>query len=472
MTTPGGPGGQWPHQQGGFPPPSGGGYGDQQYQYPQQYPANGPQQQPYYPQQQGAFPVPPAGPPTRRRRGLVIGLVVALVVAAGAVGSWFAFRQSDSVAAGAATPTDAAMSFATSFGSGDVVGLLSALTPGEAALLTDPLVESTNELKRLGVVKPDADPRNLTGLEIQTANLTFDESQAEQVNDHLTITKLTGGTITVTADLSALPFADEYLDAIMADAGVTSPEEGRRTQTVDIGEVVRAGGEPLRIATVKVGDEWYPSLFYSVADYALADLGEQWPQQPIAANGAASPNEAVQQLVQAALDSDITRVIELLPPDEMGVLQDLGPLLVDAVGSATPTGAQLTKLETETSEVAGGTRATVVALEVEIPGEGTFSLTKDGDCYQLTVQDQSDQLCADQLSALVEEQAGADVPDAARQAISNIGTSVLQQGLGVVTTEVDGKHYVSPVRTMTELGMTFLRGMEPADFKTMLEGGF
>ncbi|PXY22922.1 flagellar basal body protein FliL [Prauserella muralis] len=483
MTQPG-PGDQWPQQPGGYPPPG----------PPQQYPGGPQQQQPYpgppaygaqpgyatrpgaaapqgpggYGPPPGAYPVPPT-PPRRSRRGLVIGLVVALVVAVGGVGTWFAFFQSDSAASGAATPNEAAMNLANALSGGDVVGLLSTLAPAEAALLTDPVAESTEELKRLGVLKPDADPKALTGLEVTTRDLRFDEQQAERVNDHLTITKLTGGTLTVSADVAAMPFTEDYLDALLDEADVEGLPQGGQSRTLDISQMVRAGGEPVRIATVQVDGEWYPSLFYSIADYGLRAEGLSWPREPLPARGADSPNAAVQQTVQAALDGDLRRVIELLPPDELAVLHDVGPVLLRAAGDPEPSGVKITSLETETSEVTGGTRATVTALELQIPGQGTVSLRKEGDCYQATIDGATERVCGDQLASMAAGQADDSIPPAARQAVANLGAGVMRQGLGVVTTEVDGAHYVSPFRTFTELGMTFLRSMQPEDLKAFLE---
>ncbi|MFD2395877.1 hypothetical protein ACFSVJ_01775 [Prauserella oleivorans] len=180
----------------------------------------------------------------------------------------------------------------------------------------------------------------------------------------------------------------------------------------------------------------------------------------------------MQQTVQAALEGNLRRVIELLPPDEMGVLHDVGPLILDEMSSFTgaPEDVRITKLETETSEVSGGTRATITALDLELGSQGSMSLAKDGDCYQATFQGQTERLCADQLAAIVEQEADSGMPQAARDALTNLGAGVMKQGLGVVTTEVDGKHYVSPLRTFTELGMTVLRSMQPEDVQAMMEG--
>ncbi|PRX45116.1 hypothetical protein B0I33_110215 [Prauserella shujinwangii] len=504
MTHPG-PGGHWqppqgtPRHHGGFPPPGpadGSPPPSSQYpqspQYPQhpqqpqhppnaQYPAGGPQQA--YPAQQYPPPFPPpqqpgvayAGPaapepPRRGRRGLVIALVAVLVAVLGGGATWFALSRGDSVAAGADTPDEAAARLATALGDGDVVGLLSALAPAEAAVLVDPVSDTTAELKRLGVLDESADPESLSGLRISTEGLRFDEAQAEQVNDHLTITKLTGGTLTIDVDLARLPLAGDFLDAVLSADERRALEGARRSRTVDVADLVREAGEPIRIATVRVDGEWYPSLFYTVADYALRDAGEPWPQQSIPAVGADSPNDAVRALVQAALDADPRRVIELLPPDEMAVLHDAGPALVAAAGQdLEPAGAEIVRLETETSEVTGGTRATLTELELrQAGGPGTFSLVRDGDCYRVTVDGDSQQVCADQFGVLVARESDTPFPPEARQALQSFGTGLVRQGLGVVTTEVDGKHYVSPLRTLNEVGLTVLRSFDREDLLTLL----
>ncbi|SFQ56495.1 hypothetical protein SAMN05421810_109242 [Amycolatopsis arida] len=503
MTQPG-PDGQWAQHGGpqqGWPPPQHPGQPSPQHSYPQHpYPQH-PYPQSQYPQSQypgqpdpqqsypapgtpaqghpQAFPqaawdahgTPPQEPPRRSRRGLVIGLVVALVVAIGGGATWFALAQRGSAAAGAATPTEAVQNLADSLGTGDVVGLLGTLAPAEAALFTDPLEETTRELKRLRILDESADPTALSGVELKPENLAFDAAQEERVNDHVTITKLTGGTFTVTADLSKVPLADAFLDAMLSRSERRELEQGPQTETVDIAEVVREIGEPIRIATVNVDGAWYPSLLYTIADYALRAQGEAWPRQSIPAGGADSPNEAVRQLVQAALDADVRRVIELLPPDEMGVLHDAGPAILESLGTdLEPSGVDVTRLETQPTQVNGGTRATVTALELTHTARGeTMSLVRESDCYRMAMGARTEQLCANELAGIVEEEADSGVPPEARQALRSLGTGLLQQGLGVVTTEVDGKHYVSPFRTFTEVNLTVLRSLRPEDVAALLK---
>ncbi|KAA9154528.1 flagellar basal body protein FliL [Amycolatopsis acidicola] len=393
---------------------------------------------------------------------MIIGLVAALVVAVGGGATWIALSQSSG---GSDTPTEAALTLASSLGNADVVGVLGSLAPAEASMFTDPVQAVTDELKRLQVLDASADPNKLSGLKISTANLTFDEAGAEQVNDHVTITKLTGGTITVTGDPTQLPLAKGFLDAVPGGLDSSGPE----TETIDIGQEVRQSGEPIRIATVQVDGEWYPSLLYTIADYALQESGQKWPSTSIPANGAGSVNDAVKETVQAVLDADVRRVIELLPPDEMAVLHDAGPAIVDALGSdAEPSGAKVVDLQTESSTVDGGTRATLTSLVVQGPDGETYSFKKNGSCYEATVEGESRSLCAQDLAEQLADEAGSSLPGSVEQVLEHLSAGVLAQGVGVIVTESGGKYYVSPLRTLVEQGVTVLRALQPGDITALL----
>ncbi|GAB2970558.1 flagellar basal body protein FliL [Amycolatopsis acidiphila] len=457
MTTPEQPG--WEQQQPGWQPPTQPYYAQQG--YPQQQPGYGYGYPP--PQQPGYGPAQPQ-PPRRRRRGLIIGLVIALVAVVGGGTTWYLLAQGGS---GAATPTEAALKLTSSLGNGDLVGVLNSLAPAEAALFTDPVQDATGELKRLQVLDGSADPKALSGVGVKTQNLTFDEAGAQQVNDHVTITKLTGGTLTVTSDFGKLPLAKQFLDE--AVPGGARSAQGQETKTIDIAEEVRKSGEPVRIATVKVDGEWYPSLLYTVADYALKDAGEPWPSTSVPAAGAASANDAVKDILQAGLDADIRRVIELLPPDEMGALHDAGPAILKAAeGQTEPTGAKVLDLRTQTSPVTGGTRATLTSLRLQDPSGEVYTFAKDGDCYQLSGEGHSERMCADDVANRIEDETGS-VPSQVRSVLQHLTGGILKQGVGVVTTQVNGKYYVSPIRTLTEQGMTVLRSLQPGDITALLK---
>ncbi len=509
MTYP--PGGQWqpndPNQPGGGPfPAQPGGYPQQGYGqgYPQQggYPQTGPQgfqqqpqtgpqgfQQPQYGQQppqygqqqygqqdqygqQGQYGqqpqwggVPGGGygeAPKRKRKGPIIGAIAAVVVVALGVGAtFFVLNRSDAGNGGEDNPTQAATNLVNSLSQGDVLGVLESLTPAESSLLVDFNAKTTKRLQELNVYKKDADPNKLHGASIQAANLKYDEKGAEKVNDHLTITKLIGGTVTFHADLSELPLTDEFMDAAFPDGVNSEPTD----EKVDIAKVVRENGEPIRIATVKVDDKWYPSLFYTIADYALQSAHKDWPAKPIANNGAGNADDAVKELVQAAINGDVERVIELLPPDEMGALHDAGPALLEEMGN-TPgaSGVEVTKLETESTEAeSGGTRVMLKEIEVKADGE-TYHVTKSGDCYTAEGEGQTQKLCAGDIA---DQMGGNGMSRDMQQALTHVASGLLKN-TGVVATEVDGKWYVSPLRTYSELGLSAMSDLTPEDVIAMV----
>ncbi|MGW6931725.1 flagellar basal body protein FliL [Lentzea sp. NPDC054927] len=501
MSYPGGGGGQWqpqnnPYgqqqpQQGGYPQQQGGyqqggpqGYPQQQPGgYPQQggYPQTGPQgfpQQGYpqtgpqgFPQQgfeQQPFGYAPMGgePPKKKRTGLVITAVVAVLLLIGGGVTFFALKKSDPAAnAGQDTPAVAAKNLIEQLGSGDVVGIMASLAPAEAALSKDYMDSMTKEMKRLEILKPEADPNKMSGVEFKSENIKFDEAKAEKINDHLTINKLVEGKITVTSDISKVPLTDKLMDAIGDKVSLTKSE----TKTWDITAEVQKRGTPIGIASIKVGDKWYPSAFYTIANVGLEEEKLKWPQQGFAPQGAGSAEDAAKELVNAALDGDLKKVISLLPPDEAGVLQDLGPLLLEQAGTVKPTGAKLNALETDVKDVTGGKQVTVKKLSVTAEGE-TVTITRDGDCYAADVPGQGSQkLCADDITQLLQQQGKSKIPTAAVEVIGRVAASVMKTGVGVVSTEVDGKWYVSPIRSYYELALTVFRGFEPKDVDALIE---
>jgi hypothetical protein len=404
--------------------------------------------------------MPPEAP--KKRKGLVIGVVAAVIaVAAGGGVTWWALNRG-SAPAGAESPTAAATSLVNAIGQGDVAGLLTGLAPAERDLMTTLNSETTKELQRLEVYKKDVDPNKIQGFELKTEGLEFDEANAEKVNDHLTITKLVKGKVTISSDASKLPFTEDFIELAFPRGMNAKPE----TETVDIAEIVKDNdGEPIRIATVNVDGEWYPSLFYTIADYGLQDSKKKWPKTSIPAKGADNPGDAVKEMADAALDGNITRVIELLPPDEMAVIHDLGPMIVDMTkGDVESSGIKITKLETETADVEGATKVLLKEFEAEKDGE-RVRVTKDGECYAAEADGKKEQFCADDAAT---EIGGKKMAPEAKKALTNLVKGMIAN-TGLVTTKVDGKWYVSPIRSITDLEVTALKSLEPEDIKALLK---
>ncbi|WP_214404856.1 hypothetical protein [Pseudonocardia lacus] len=467
-----------PYQGGGA---GGGWYGQgQQPGYPQQQPGWGPppQGQPYPGQQQGwagqqptaTLPggPPPGGPqpgwggaqpppgysaPPRRRGPIIIAIVAVLALAGGAFGvvTWLSGRG------GSDTPAAALQAFTQDLNSQNLIDAASRLHPAEAQLAADAGDVLVDELVRLNVLKPNAE----LGLgSIEFKDLQIDEAAAEQVRDDLVINKVTGGQIISQQGFGDLPFTDEFAQKAFPDGMV--PTTNAPT-TVDIKDLVEQNGEPLRMASVKVGSEWYVSLFYTAADYGLRAEGEQWPAQSVPAVGADTAQAAVQDTVQAILDQDMRRIIELMDPAELQVLHDTGEVIIDNAGTGSPSGAKLLELETTETTVRGHTALQLKRAVIEADGSrGTIE--RDGDCIVATEDGGAPQrVCsADILDSL---------GDAGDPTLERLAPRVVQAifDVQIVTNEVDGKHYFSPGQTTISLFGSALGVLEPQDITALLE---
>lgn len=438
--------------------------------YPQQpggyYPQTGPQAAQGYPQPAGQYgpygqygPPPGYPQPRKSRRGVIIGAIVAVIaIAAGSVVTVWALNSSD-VQAGAPSPTAAADNLVNAINKGDLAGFFATLAPAESSIMVDLNKDMTEEFKRLEIYKQDADPNEIKGAEIKTADLKYDESGAEKINDHLTITKLVGGKLILDSDVSKLPFTERFLDAAFPQGLDAKPDH----EEIDIAEATKNGKEPIRIATLKVDDQWYPSLFYTIADYALRDAKKDWPARGIAGNGAGSPQDAVRDLAQAAADGNLKRVIELLPPDEMGVLHDAGPAIIEEAGKVKSSGIKITKFDADTQNVTRGKKVVINALEAEADGE-KVAVRRDGDCYSYQADGDSGKFCADQVAEMIDK----NISGPAKAALVHLASGMLKN-TGIVTTEVDGKWYVSPLRSFTDVELTVLKSLTADDVYALLK---
>lgn len=461
----------------------------QQWQQPQQQwqqpPGEYPQtaQFPQYQQYQqgpptGGFPqvgYGPPQPPKKPRRGLIIGMVVALVALVGGGATWLALSLSGS--AGAASPGEAADTLMSAVQDGDLIGMMDSLTPAEASVLSDMVADYVEELKRIEVLDPSADGQNLTGIDIEaTEEMVFDDGRAKKLNNRVTMAALTDGTLQLSGKFSDVPLAKSFKDAIIPPQEQAEIDQQSPNETLDIGAMVRETGEPIYIATVEVDGEWYPSLFHTIAYYALEYTGDQWPATPTPAVGAATPNEALKALVEAIRTTDIQKVIEIMPPDEMAVLHDLGPLLIEKVNAEPESQRdmpfEVVKLETDEEDVSGGTRLTLRSLEVRVTdgsGPSTIAVTKAGDCYTLTTDGRPQQMCAADLAEQMRQDVPDNIPPQAVEPVIEIVQAFYTESVGVVTTEVDGKHYVSPLRTYSDIGLTLLKSVEPEHMRALIQ---
>jgi len=469
------------------------GYQPQNQGFPQQ--SQGfPQQNQGFPPQQGYQPQPgqgwqgqqgPAGwqpqngtPPKKRNLGVIITAVVVVLAIAAGVTIWLVSKKDSTTALGGqANPRAAASDMLLSLSDKDVVGVAQQLDPAEAQLSKDMSGDIVGELKRLQIIRSDVSTDQLSGVRIKTQNLTFDDAKQESVNDHVTIVKLTGGTITLTSGSGTQPFTDKIKKAAGSQLNQFTP----KTQTINIAdEIKKNGGEPVRIATVKRGDKWYPSIFYTLADNWLMQAQKDNPAlkakdlaTPIARVGGGSPEDAVTGLVDKATKGDYEAVIGMLPPDEMGVLYDYGKRMFAAgklkMGDTPSNMPRVSNLKFTTTDVTGGKKVSLQNATIEADGK-TTTITVDAPAGKVTVdQDgRKQEFTGDNvLQQISGSSRSAQMPPQVADMIKREFKQLLT--VGIVTTQVDGKWYVSPLRTFSGVLTTMLQGLQPADIEFLLQ---
>jgi len=302
------------------------------------------------------------------------------------------------------------------------------------------------------------------------------DPSTETINDHLQIVKLTGGTITITSDPNQIPLSDSIKKSFAAEIQQAQPQ----SQTLDIADAVaKNGGQPLRLATVKHGQQWYVSLFYSIADNAVhqAKLSNPAAADYIQPIGAGSPEDAVNGLIKQAQDGSLEGVIARLAPDEMAVLHDYGKLLIQQSGTGDLTnqmndlGVSIDNVTWAVSDVTGGKKVSVQSLSLTADGQSATITRQSDGSVTVALPDQPEvNLNQDSIDSYLTDAVGsADLDQQTLDIIKREFTQVI--GLGIVTVQVgDGPDnwYISPVRSFSDVVVSLLKGLQPGDIEHLI----
>jgi hypothetical protein len=446
---------------------------------PPQGPSQGPPPgyQNYPPQQENLPPgyqpyqPPPQQQPHSNRGKLIASVAAVVVLAGGGTATYLALSSSGS--SGAGSPTAAVQRVVGDLQQSDLIGVLDDLAPGERTALSGAAQSDIDSLKRLGVLSPDANGNSISGISIKTNAITY--GKPVTINDHVQVVPITGGSVDVSADAAKLPFTQKILSLMTG--------QPRVNQHVQI---------PLgtRIAAEKVGDSWYTSIFYTIADTAAKHTVPS-PADAIPARGAATPEDAVLSFVRAAMNRDYRGLIGLISPDELGALHDYGGMLgrsVSVVPSMGSSGVTLKTLQLNRTDISGGVRLTPSKIVISKDGQ-ELTITHQGNCFAVSAKGHQKSYCA---ADLIDQIAGAipSVTCIASGSVSSIpgsphhsSSSCTGQhhnftpeqktalthlvsglfGLGVDTAESGGKWYITPIRTYADMTSTVLGALQGND---------
>ena len=476
---------------------------------------------------------PEGTPAGRGSKGKIIAAVAAVVVLLAGVLVTVKLVSSRSADGGASSPDEAVENMIGSLEENDLLGVLDMFAPWERDAAKGLLEDYLDNAQDAGYVADDADLSNVGGYTLTVDGL---EVQSTEVNERIANVALVGGTAHFTTEFDELPLGAEALEQLEEATGGEDPED------VDTsGDLADLDLPP--ITTIEDDGRWYVSLFYTIAESAraAADAPAPTTEGAVPAVGADSPEEAVDEMISAIERVDVERMIELTPPDEMGVLHDYAPLFLDELEPFEGGSVDFHDAEYRVEDVDGGRKvipthfvvdatgdfdtttvtydrtddrvsllvdqdgsATEVALvqldggtgfDVDGPGldlsgqvleadGGTLAIdvngtvdgedlsakltaTPDGDCILVSgdatsggeTEPIAEQLCPEDFSE--EGLSFAGSPVALADVLDNMGELVQFDNfsrlfdLGIVTVEVDGDWYVSPLRSTTELVGTF-----------------
>ncbi|MGH2784519.1 MAG: hypothetical protein ACRDJ1_04620 [Actinomycetota bacterium] len=402
------------------------------------------------------IPPPPAmpeetvivSPGPRRRPAAYLAVLIGLVAMAG--GAVFFARSLGSAEGGADTPVAAVQRLFDALGNEDALGMLETLLPSEREELSGPIQDLTRELGRLGILSDDVDLGSIQGVELDFSGLTF---STKQIASGLSVVTLDAGTSTYSVDPARSPLGD-FVRGFMPD---------------EANQVVRGtddlSDEDISIATVKEGDKWFVSLWYTVAEGARSSAGAPVPPfgNGLVARGEATPEAAVEAFIRSAVLLDVRRLIELTPPEEARALHDYAPLFIDVAEAGAREARKHYSAEVSVLKLNGtetGDKAVVKVAELEfsfsIPALG-IAAEYDGECVTIEGgffgSDQPQRQCGSGLRAI-------PVP----------GFSGLQQPeIGFVAVREGGQWYVSPTRTLFNGIVETLKALDRADLEMFVK---
>lgn len=405
-----------------------------------------------------------APPPRRSRTKVVVGIVGVLALVG--AGVFAVSRLSGGESGGADTPEAAVESLFTALDAEDLLGAIDVLLPAERDTFRGPAEQFFDEMRRLEVLSEDADPTDLGGFDLL---LEIDEMAVETTNvDDIANVQVTGQ-VSATVDGEELPIGDLILDNVDADPAELDTRSDSEEFTVPV-------------TVVEDDGRWYVSAFYAVAEQARQGLsfdGEEEltiPETGVTPVGGDSPEDAMDNMIEALEGLDVEAMIASLNPDEWGALQRYAPLFLDDAEEAIAEADELSiSIDDPVYEVTGSGDARSIEIselhaELTAQGEtGTIDYT-DG-CWIVEAEGESFNSCdlGEEIPDLDETfddpQPVQEFLDAASAAFEDYDNP------GLIVEQVDGQWYLSPLATMSEQFFALTGALDRDELDQLIETG-
>jgi hypothetical protein len=373
----------------------------------------------------------PDGPKPKRRGVLVaVSVGAALAIAAGGAGALLALRGNG----GAGSPEDAAEAFLTELSSLDLAKITARIAPSEQDLI-DPYMEAIENPGAMSADQKKTNEALEAARDAMSVELNGLEFASEAIAEGVDRTAVTGGTVTLDADIDKLADAAVELVSINGSSlsGLTeglalgweastgdqldlqfddslTREEIRDELdaffpvTKEISDLVKMVElEDLFVVTVKEDGRWFSSPSMTVAQYLYessgksnADLGDPIPDGEM--KGASKPAEAAANFVEGirtAFDKqDIRELAKVLPVAESRLVAVYGPAVFDPDDLGSP---DLAEVLGDVKVSAGSKVGSHVRLILDAItfGDDAATVERSGDTWTLTVPDIAGGLVAD-----------------------------------------------------------------------------
>ena len=405
-----------------------------------------------------------ASPTPRRSRGKVIGAVagVGALLAAGtfAVVS-IAGNDSDG---GASSPEAVGLQLFEALGNEDVLGVIDLLLPGERETFRQPVIDLFDNLRRIEVIDPSASLGKVGGVDLEFSDLQVN-TESTGADDIVKV--VVDGTATSSVDGSQVPIGSLLIDEAFDGE---RPDMTMETQTDEVGGTT--------FAAVERDGRWYLSLFYSVAEGARGD--SPVPERGVQADGADTPDGAIDQLLSALEAQDLAGIIATLDPTEAEALQRYSPLFLDEAQQAFRDAEITWSITDRTYTVEGsGSRRNVDIDSFTFQAssgndDSSLSLQYADGCASFELDGETTSTCegdGGQFGALIgdagiaDEEATQNLADAVERAFEGYSPQ------GIAVHEVDGQWYVSPIRSGFDFYNGILATLDKQEITDIIDAG-
>ena len=454
-----------------------------------------------------SYAPPPPPPPTTRRtpaRLLAVGIATVALLA-GSAFAIYALTRPD----GTESPDAAVHQLFGAIDHEDAIGVIESLPPGERKVLHDPLVDATQQLQRLGVLKSFS-LSNVPGADIKVKGL---KTTSTTIGDGVALVSVDGGTISGASIPDDIPLGDALRKSIEDNGGTVDLKA--ETFSEDL------SNDHIHLVAIREDGGWHVSLAYSIAEAIRTNITDDHGHQPPVPEfgtgptpvGADDPEGAVKGLVDAAVSLDAEKAIVMTDPEEMRALYDYAPLFLPNINRSVRdhrSAGDVVKVDKLTTNVTGDgdvRRVSITGFDATIGGpDNRTHIAYDGTCYDVTSTYTSTFYAVGQAvyPAGIYPDPSVPAPSSAPQKESQTSTSHTcpgdpsqstssftdstgthdmstessdliagfgglgagsKQAFAVTVTQIDGRWYVSPVRTILDSLVDGLKAMQPSDIK-------